>query len=229
MQLAFVLGQTLAFSRGHIGKHDGGILAVGVLQRVGDLGPVWRPYKIGDGQVLGRSFGYVLHLARRDIHDINFPIWRCLGFYQVGQALAIRRPCGIGLGNFRRARQVGGLAAAGADQKDVPLLVAVVVRGEDDPLAVGRPRRRALALVADCDLHRRAALGRHQPEVPAPADVADEDDALTVGRPCRPPDKIAHEKLVEGELLHVGLAAADDLLRISDGLGFILGQTGSDH
>ena len=115
--------------------------------------------------------------------------------------------------------EVHDLAGLGRDQKNVPLLVAIVVRLVSNPLSIRRPCRRTLALVADGELCRPAALGGHQPQVIAAADVADKGDRLPIRRPGRSTHRPCHIELLNGKIfldLRIGLAG--NLLGIGNGL-----------
>src|SRR5215831_14227182 len=122
--------------------------------------------------------GQVSDFPGGNFDDVDLVARRILGPYAVGKPLAVGRPSGAVFGNLRSVGQVDHLAVARRDQKDVPLLVAVGIRDVGDPSAPGRPRWRLLPLVADRELHRPATLAGDDPQIVAPADIADEGDLL---------------------------------------------------
>ena len=96
-----------------------------------------------------RVVGDVLHVPRGELHQVNLVAGASLRLLDVGQPLAIRRPNRRVLGSVFRGRQVLYFSGLGRDGEDVPLLVAVIVRGVGDPVAVGRPGWVGLPLIAD--------------------------------------------------------------------------------
>ncbi len=213
--------QQRARSRRDVGNKDIRIRSLGLLLRIDDVLAVFRPDGIGVAFILRRVGGEVLYLAHQRVVDIDLVGRRSFRFHLIRQVPAIGRPCRIHLRDLASAGEVDDLSGLGRDQKNIPLLVAVVIGLVRDPFAIGRPCGRGLALVADGELHRPSAFGGNEPEVIASAHIRDEGDALAVGRPRGPADLARHVQLLDGQAarfdLRVGLGG--DLLGIGDGLG----------
>src|SRR5205823_15067105 len=115
------------------------------------------------------------------------------------QIPAVRRPYGMHFRNFASVGEVHDLAGLRRDEKNVPLLVAVVVGLVSDPLSIRRPGRRTLPLVADGELRGPTAIRRHQPQIISAANVADESNRLPIGRPGRATYRPRHVELLDGK------------------------------
>ena len=128
---------------------------------------------------------------------------------------------GFGLRNLASAGEVDNFAGLRGDQKNIPLLVAIVIRLIGDPFSVGRPCGRGLALITDGELNGPSAFGGNEPEVVAPAHVGDEGDLLAVWRPRGAADLAGHVELFDGQALGLDLRVGlgGDLFGIGYGLG----------
>ena len=183
-------------------------------------------------QFLGRVFRQMTKVPRGHIHQLDLVARPCLRLGGVGELAAVRRPRRISLGRLRRDGQVRHLAGLRRNQKDVPLLIAVVIGDVRDPRAVRGPDWLCLPLVAYGQLGRPAARRRHQPQVIPPADVGDEGHLLAVRRPRRAAHLARHVELLDGERLHVGHGFALELGWVGDGLRRgeqLLGECGNRH
>ena len=139
--------------------------------------------------------------ARGDIDDLDFEARRGFGLGHVGDEVRVRRPGRSFVGGVGRGGEVGDFAGLRADEEDIPELVAVLIAHVGDPLAVGRPGGRGLALIADGELGGPASGGGDSPEVVASADVGDEGDLGAVGRPDAAADLAGAVERRDGELL----------------------------
>ena len=211
--------QQRTLTASHVCDEDVGVGALSLLLRIDDQLAIFRPDGSGIQLVFGRARGQVLHLPHDHVIDIDFEHGRRLGLDHVGEITSVRRPGGTLFRNLARLSEVHYLSSLGRDQKNIPLLVAVVVRLIGDPLAIRRPRRRSLAPVADGKLHRPATFRGDKPQIVSPADVRDESDGLAIRRPGCAADGARHVELLNGEaLLHLRVGLAGDLLGISNSL-----------
>ena len=213
--------QQRALSGRDFGNENIGIRALGLLLGVNDVLSIFRPDRSVVSLVLRRVRGEVLHLAHHHVVDVDLIGRGSFRLHFIRQVAAVRRPRRIQFGDLARLGEVHDLARLRRNQKNVPLLVAVVVRLVGDPFSVRRPRRRRLPLVADRQLHRPSAFGRHEPQIIPSAHVGDEGDALAIGRPRGPAHLPRHVELLDGQTARVDLRVGlrRNLLRIGNGLG----------
>ena len=190
--LTLVRRQQRAFAGRHLGNKNIGICSLGLLLRVHNPLPISGPDGIYVHLVFGRARGQVFGIAHQRVKDVDLVHRRRLGFHRVGEIAAVRRPCGAFFRDLARVGDVDHLPRLRRDEKNVPLLITVIVGLVGDPLAVGGPCGRGLALVADRELRGPAPFSRHQPEIKPAADVGDESDGLAVRRPGRCAHRAGH-------------------------------------
>ena len=211
-----------AFAGRDFGDENIGICALGLVLGVGDPLAVGGPDGIHVHLVLGRAGGQVFGVAHQRVEDIDFEHRRRLRLHRVGEIAAVGRPGRTLFRDLAGVGDVDDLSGLRRDEENVPLLVAVVVGDVGDPLAVGRPRRLSLALVADRELRGPSAIGGHQPDIVAAADVGDEGDGLAVRRPGGGSHRARHVQPFDGKallvLFDVRVGLAGDLLGIGDRL-----------
>ena len=160
----------------------------------------------------------MFHFPHQHVVDINLVGGGGLRLNHVGEIASIGRPSWRFLGNLARVGQVHELTVLGRNQEDVPLLVAVIIGLVGDPLAVGRPGGRGLALIADGKLQGPAALGSNQPQVVSAAKVRNKGNHLSIRRPGRTPDHARHVELFNRQiLLDLSVGPALDLPGVGDG------------
>ena len=232
--------QTLTLVRRHecalrsrnFGHEDVRVRSLGLKLCIRDPLTVFRPDRASSAAVLRGGRGQVIHLPHQRVVNVNLVGRRRFRLDCVGEKTAIRRPGRRLLRNFSRVGEIDYLSCLGRDEKNVPLLVAVIIRLVSHPLAVRRTRRRKLALLADRQLRRPAAFRGHRPQIHSAADVADEHDCFSIRRPRTPGYKPCHVKLFDRKiLLHLRVRLAGNLLGIGDRLrrGQRLGECNRTH
>src|SRR5260370_3331181 len=119
----------------------------------------------------GRGGGDVLHLTHEHVVDVDLVGRGSLWFHFVCQVSTVGRPRGIEFSDLASLCQVYHLPGLRRNQKNIPLLVAIVVGLISDPFAIRRPGGRRLALVADGERHRPSTIGSNGADVVASARV----------------------------------------------------------
>ena len=133
--------------------------------------------------VRGFFLRQVAHRARFPVHHGDIGGGSGLGFVGKGDGLAVARPHGAGLGNFRGVGEVHDFAAVAGNREEIVDFAAALIGLKDDPFSVGRPRGTGLAIVGLAQLDRPAARSADFPQIVASSEVRAEYDLLAVWRP----------------------------------------------